>query len=107
MIRVIIETFKIYKTVVSIMLKDLLFRDVRDFFKADDTIYIYAILGLEIPSFILMVIKFVHMKKMIKEYDMAEFDLIRENFTTDFHKKINLSHTFNDESNRMINTSNI
>jgi hypothetical protein len=42
---------------------------------------------------------------MIKEYDRAEFDLIRENFTTDFHKKINQTHSFNDESNRLINLS--
>jgi signal transduction histidine kinase len=84
-----IEMFKIYKTVVSIMYKDLVFDDVSSLFGPDDSIYIYAIIGLEIPSFILMILQFVRIRKMIKEYDRAEFDLIRENFTTDFHKKIN------------------
>ncbi len=51
-----IEMFKIYKTVVSIMLKDLIFDDVSALFGTDDSIYIYAILGLEIPSFILMIL---------------------------------------------------
>lgn len=89
------------------MLKNILFQDVASFFNSDDTIYIYAILGLEIPSFILMILKFVQMKKMIREYDLAEFDLIRENFTHDFHKKINQTNEFNDESNRLINNSGI
>lgn len=71
------------------MLRNLIFEDVSQLFGTDDSIYIYAILGLEIPSFILMVFQFVRIKKMITEYDKAEFDLIRENFTTDFHKKIN------------------
>jgi hypothetical protein len=51
-----IEMFKMYKTVVSILLKSLLFDDVSGFFGTDETIYIYAILGLEIPSFILMIL---------------------------------------------------
>lgn len=88
-IRTLIELFKLYKTVVSILLKNLIFEDVSQLFGTDESIYIYAILGLEIPSFILMVLQFIRIKKMITEYDMAEFDLIRENFTTDFHKKIN------------------
>jgi hypothetical protein len=97
--------FKLYKTVVSVMFRNLLLQKVESLFNVDDSIYIYAILGLEIPSLILMVIKFVLMKKMIREYDLAEFDLIRENFTHDFHKKINQSHSFNDENNKLINTS--
>jgi len=88
------------------MQRNLIFDDVSQFFNQDDSIYIYAILGLEVPNFILMILQFVRIKKMIREYDMAEFDLIRENFTTDFHKKINQTHNFNDESNKLINMSN-
>ena len=55
-IRSLIEMFKIYKTIVSVMLKNLIFDDVSNLFSSDESIYIYAILGLEIPSFILMIL---------------------------------------------------
>ena len=68
--------------------RNLLFEEV-DIFKNDDVkIYRYAIVGLEVLSFIVMCLSLKFIKKTIDVFSLNEFDLIRNNFTDDFISKV-------------------
>ena len=89
-IRVIVELFKVYKSVICILGKNLIFQDVSDLFKSEEiSIYRYGIVGLEVFCLAIVSLAIAYQKKTIKVFEMSEFDLIRENFTHDFYKKIN------------------
>ena len=85
----IIELFKLYKTVICILGRNLLFEDVSQLVLPEDQIYLYGIVGLEVFSLLVMILAAKYIKKTIEVFKMSEFDLIRENFTSDFYKKIN------------------
>ena len=71
--------------------RNLLFEEV-DIFNTDDLndlkIYRYAIVGLEVLSFIVMCLSLKFMNKTIDVFSLNEFDLIRNNFTDDFISKV-------------------
>ena len=75
-------------TVVCVLGRNLLFEEV-DIFNTDDLkIYRYAIVGLEVLSFIVMCLSLKFMNKTIDVFSLNEFDLIRNNFTDDFISKV-------------------
>jgi hypothetical protein len=75
-------------TVVCVLGRNLLFEEV-DILKSDDLkIYRYAIVGLEVLSFIVMCLSLKFMNKTIDVFSLNEFDLIRNNFTDDFISKV-------------------
>ena len=75
-------------TVVCVLGRNLLFEEV-DIFNTDDLkIYRYAIVGLEVLSFIVMCLSLKFIKKTIDVFSLNEFDLIRNNFTDDFISKV-------------------
>ena len=89
------ELFKAYKTVVCVLGRDLLFEKSSIFESDDVTIYRYAILGLEVLSFVVMCFSLKFMRKTIEVFNNNEFDLIRNNFTTDFYTKVQ-QHSFDE-----------
>lgn len=56
--------------------------------QGDFTTYRYALVGLELLSFSVMVSAMHFLKMTIEVFDRSEFDLIRNNFTTDFYTKV-------------------
>ena len=75
-------------TVVCVLGRNLLFEEV-DIFNTDELkIYRYAIVGLEVLSFIVMCLSLKFMNKTIDVFSLNEFDLIRNNFTDDFISKV-------------------
>lgn len=86
---VLVELFKLYKTVTCVMGRNLLWEDVSALIKSEDQIYRYGLVGLEVFGLAIMILAVKYLKKTIEVFKLSEFDLIRENFTTDFYKKIN------------------
>lgn len=82
------ELFKVYKTVVCVLGRDLLFKEASIFESDDVTIYRYAIVGLEVVSLAVMCFSVRFMRKTIEVFNNNEFDLIRNNFTTDLITKV-------------------
>ena len=80
--------FKVYKTVVCVLGRDLFFEESSVFQSDDVTIYRYAVLGLELLSFVVMCFSLKFMRKTIEVFTNNEFDLIRNNFTTDLYTKV-------------------
>ena len=75
-------------TVVCVLGRNLLFEEV-DILNTDEVkIYRYAIVGLEVLSFIVMCLSLKFMNKTIDVFSLNEFDLIRNNFTDDFISKV-------------------
>ncbi len=68
--------------------RNLLFEEVEIFNTDDLKIYRYAIVGLEVLSFIVMCLSLKFMNKTIDVFSLNEFDLIRNNFTDDFISKV-------------------
>ena len=90
-IRVLIEAFKIYKTLVCILGYNLLFKAVPVITtddQGDFEIYRYVIVGLEVLSFMVMCLALHAVRMTIRVFGRNEFDLIRNNFTTDFYTKV-------------------
>jgi len=86
---VLVELFKLYKTVTCVAGRNLLWEDVSALIRPEDQIYRYGLVGLEIFGLAIMILAVKYIKKTIEVFKLSEFDLIRENFTTDFYKKIN------------------
>ena len=89
--RAIIEIFKLYKTAVTILGLNLLLQDYSNLILPENTdfkIYRYAIVGLEILSFVIMWLSLKYVRQAIKVFGSCEIDLIRNNFTTDFYTKV-------------------
>ena len=84
-----VELFKLYKTVTCVMGRNLLWKDVSALIRSEDQIYRYGLVGLEVFGLVIMVLAVKYLRKTIEVFKLSEFDLIRENFTTDFYKKIN------------------
>lgn len=47
-----------------------------------------ALVGLEVLSFAIMVLALHYLKKTIEVFGRTEFDLIRNNFTTDIYTRV-------------------
>ena len=86
---VLVELFKLYKTVTCVAARNLLWKDVSALIRPEDQIYRYGLVGLEIFGLAIMILAVKYIKKTIEVFKLSEFDLIRENFTTDFYKKVN------------------
>jgi hypothetical protein len=86
---VLVELFKLYKTVTCVAARNLLWEDVSALIRPEDQIYRYGLVGLEIFGLAIMILAVKYIKKTIEVFKLSEFDLIRENFTTDFYKKVN------------------
>jgi hypothetical protein len=86
---VLVELFKLYKTVTCVAGRNLLWKDVSALIRPEDQIYRYGLVGLEIFGLAIMILAVKYIKKTIEVFKLSEFDLIRENFTKDFYKKIN------------------
>ena len=84
-----VELFNLYKNVTSVMGRNLLWEDVSALIRSEDQIYRYGLVGLEVFGLVIMTLAVKYMRKTIEVFKLSEFDLIRENFTTDFYKKIN------------------
>jgi hypothetical protein len=84
-----VELFKLYKTVTCVLGRNLLWEDVSALIRPEDQIYRYGLVGLEVFGLVIMILAVKYQKKTIEVFKLSEFDLIRENFTTDFYKKIN------------------
>lgn len=92
-IRAFCEVFKLYKMLVCILGKNLLWEDLNlnsggETDQGDLKIYSYALVGLEALSFIVMCLAMHYVRKTIEVFGRNEFDLIRENFTHDFYTKV-------------------
>lgn len=81
--------FKLYKATITVLGYNLFLENVTQFIEAGDDIYRYGIVGLEVFGLVVMILAIYYIKKTIEVFAQSGFDLIRENFTTDFYKKIN------------------
>ena len=84
-VRVLIEAFKLYKSVMCILGRNLLLEQVAVFDltggptddnKNDIEIYRYAIVGFEVLSFVVMCLTLKFVKKTIEVFGINEFDLV-------------------------------
>jgi len=79
----------VYKTVTCVLNYNLLLDPVKNLIEIDDfDIYRNAIAGLEILNLVVMSLVMHYVRMTIKIFDQAEFDLIRNNFTTDFYARV-------------------
>ncbi len=91
-VRALIEAFKIYKTVVCVLGRNLMLEPVIESLDKNETsdfdIYRYAIVGLEAISLTVMCLTMHYLAKTITLFNINEFDLIRNNFSANLYTKV-------------------
>ena len=87
MARTLIEAYKIYRTVTTLSNRNIAWEEfVSGSSSNTEDIYNLAVSVFEVGGFFTMAAMFYYMKRTIETFNKNEFDLIRNNFTTDFYK---------------------
>ena len=85
--RTVLEAYKIYRTITTICNRNIAWEEAAPISPASsDNIYKLAVIAFEVGGFFTMTGMFYYMRRTIETFNKNEFDLIRNNFTTDFYK---------------------
>ena len=84
--RALLEAYKVYRTITTVLDKNIAWEDANITRPDDKYLYKVAALAFELGGIIVMSFMMYYMRRTIETFNRNEFDLIRNNFTTDFYK---------------------